>query len=572
MHRRRQNNQYSLILSALVFLTSFFAMPRSSSAYEKSPVVHETIDDSAKGNPPIHFLYQVPKLSKGPRALFLLFHGCAHDAFDWFEGKEESCAECRGLPVEVQIAHFAYEQNMAVLAISSLQGCWQQNPDSGRVYKVLKAFSEKDGSDIGDLADKEHVDVYAFGASSGGSFVSHILPQIFDDHFGHLKMRLKGVISQIAPPPELGKITLPMVFSHMPKDVRIARAVRSAVVEMEKSSDVPVKESELHPMKVHETFFRDNAPPGYYETHESEKMFEALKLNGYLDDDGYLKEDPRRSDWRNVICGSLEGENRLAPDAPCENNKSWTSELMNVAWASHEMRFDTFAEDLKFLMEASHFGNQAIEFEDELDENNDMEFHEKREDEGPAPAPSATEEFNLMSQSGDGERMPTRANRPTKRGQPEFPPHWGPVPRMQTRDYRQYPPPYEEYFGSGTVVKWILKQQDMDRENPERAPKEDEGEEAEATKLSHNDEEDGEGTQSEEIEFPKRWGDPPDIQTMDYVELPPPYGHGSSTLRSWIEENLRRDAEFRIPKRREKPAAVEEEEEEEEEEENGNEL
>jgi hypothetical protein len=59
---------------------------------------------------------------------------------------------------------------------------------------------------------------------------------------------------------------------------------------------------------------------------------------------------------------------------------------------------------------------------------------------------------------------------------------------------------------------------------------------------------------------------------MDYVELPPPYGHGSSTLRSWIEENLRRDAEFRIPKRREKPAAVEEEEEEEEEEENGNEL
>ena len=56
---------------------------------------------------------------------------------------------------------------------------------------------------------------------------------------------------------------------------------------------------------------------------------------------------------------------------------------------------------------------------------------------------------------------------------------------------------------------------------------------------------------------------------MDYVELPPPYGHGSSTLRNWIEENLRRDAEFRL-KRREKPEV--EEEEEEEEEEGGNEL
>jgi hypothetical protein len=41
-------------------------------------------------------------------------------------------------------------------------------------------------------------------------------------------------------------------------------------------------------------------------------------------------------------------------------------------------------------------------------------------------------------------------------------------------------------------------------------------------------------------------------------------------LRNWIEENLRRDAEFRLPKRREKPEV--EEEEEEEEEEGGNEL
>ena len=39
---------------------------------------------------------------------------------------------------------------------------------------------------------------------------------------------------------------------------------------------------------------------------------------------------------------------------------------------------------------------------------------------------------------------------------------------------------------------------------------------------------------------------------MDYVKLPAPYGHGSSTLRNWIIENLRRDAEFRLPKQRTK--------------------
>ena len=561
-----RKNSIALRFVRLLFLAAFVMV---ATAYEKSPVVTETIGDDSNGED-IQYLYKVPKLSSGPRALFLLFHGCAHDAFDWFEKEENNCPKCRGLPIEVSIAHFAYEQNMAVLAISSNKGCWQRNPDASRVYKVLKNFSEKDGTDIGDLAHKEHVDVYAFGASSGGTFVSHVLPQIFEDHFGHLKMRLKGAISQIAAPPEVEKITLPMVFSHMPKDERIARAVRNTVDQMQKSSDVPVKESELHPMKLHETFFRDNAPPGYYETYESEKMFEALKTNGYLDDEGYLKEDPRRSDWRDVVCGSLEGENRFAPDSPCENNKSWTSELMNVAWASHEMRFDTFAEDVKFLIEASHFGNRAIEFEDELDDSNDLEFHEKRasqEGEGPAPAPSARD-FDLMSQSGgENGRTPTRTNRPTKRGQPEFPSHWGPVPLLQTRDYRQYPPPYDEYFGSGTVVKWILKQQDMDRENPERAAKNNE---EEATKQSGDDEDDGEAEQKEEIEFPKRWGDPPEIQTMDYVELPPPYGHGSSTLRNWIEENLRRDAEFRLPKRREKPEV--EEEEEEEEEEGGNEL
>ena len=126
---------------------------------------------------------------------------------------------------------------------------------------------------------------------------------------------------------------------------------------------------------INGTFFRDNAPPGYYETYESENMFEALKKNGYLDEEGHLKEDPRRSNWRDVVCGSLE-ENKLAPDSPCENNKSWTSELMNVAWASHEMRVDTFAEDLKFLLEASHYGNRAIEFEDELDNENNFDFHE----------------------------------------------------------------------------------------------------------------------------------------------------------------------------------------------------
>ncbi|CAN5470586.1 hypothetical protein BH23VER1_BH23VER1_01240 [soil metagenome] len=38
--------------------------------------------------------------------------------------------------------------------------------------------------------------------------------------------------------------------------------------------------------------------------------------------------------------------------------------------------------------------------------------------------------------------------------------------------------------------------------------------------------------------FPVSWGDPPAIQTMDYRPLPGGYGYGSSTVASWIAQNL----------------------------------
>ena len=45
--------------------------------------------------------------------------------------------------------------------------------------------------------------------------------------------------------------------------------------------------------------------------------------------------------------------------------------------------------------------------------------------------------------------------------------------------------------------------------------------------------------------FPKHWGEPPAIQTRDYVKLPGGYGFGSSTLARWIEENMKSDARKR---------------------------
>jgi DNA repair exonuclease SbcCD ATPase subunit len=60
--------------------------------------------------------------------------------------------------------------------------------------------------------------------------------------------------------------------------------------------------------------------------------------------------------------------------------------------------------------------------------------------------------------------------------------------------------------------------------------------------------------------FPLRWGKPPLRQVKDLVELPGNFGKGSSTLASWIKENLNKDiekknAEIRRP---EKPEISEE--------------
>ncbi|MFT4718508.1 MAG: hypothetical protein ACI9IL_000842, partial [Rickettsiales bacterium] len=41
--------------------------------------------------------------------------------------------------------------------------------------------------------------------------------------------------------------------------------------------------------------------------------------------------------------------------------------------------------------------------------------------------------------------------------------------------------------------------------------------------------------------YPKHWGEPPEIQTMDYVQFPLDYGYGSSTKKNWIAENITKD-------------------------------
>jgi hypothetical protein len=54
-------------------------------------------------------------------------------------------------------------------------------------------------------------------------------------------------------------------------------------------------------------------------------------------------------------------------------------------------------------------------------------------------------------------------------GKKAYPAHWGNPPLIQTRDFRELPGGYGK--GSGTLAKWIAKNMEADKKNPDRAKK-----------------------------------------------------------------------------------------------------
>jgi len=93
----------------------------------------------------------------------------------------------------------------------------------------------------------------------------------------------------------------------------------------------------------------------------------------------------------------------------------------------------------------------------------------------------------------------------------KFPEHWGPTPQIQTADLVELPKPFGK--GSSTLKSWI--EMNLEKDAAEPKPK--------------------------TSKYPEHWGTPPRIQTRDIVDLPAPYGKGSSTLRNWILKNQKND-------------------------------
>ncbi|KAJ8907555.1 hypothetical protein NDN08_007666 [Rhodosorus marinus] len=274
---------------------------------------------------------------KRPIGILMLLPGCHHTALDFFP-KGRLCDTCIGLPAETSIIRVAVGKGLFPVAVSPTGVCWNTEKDSDDLQRISQTLNELIvGQSLSNLP------LFVFGASSGGVMAS-VLPSLFN---------VSGLVIQIASSASedllshehsiTGKYP-PSVYMHMPRDLVTAARVEDDLEVLDRIQ-APSKEIRLLPKQIDESFFSSQAEG--ITSEESKTMFAALKEVGVLDADGRLNSDPRTSSWRETLSKSVP---RLAHDDGFRPDESPVAELLNIAYAQHELSADGIEQALEFLI------------------------------------------------------------------------------------------------------------------------------------------------------------------------------------------------------------------------------
>ena len=180
--------------------------------------------------------------------------------------------------------------------------------------------------------------IYLLGASSGGSFAfefAYYSKTLYN-------IDISGVCVQIsAGGRHAMEYHIPVIFLHMPRDTRTANAV-SKNYRILSTAQICTEEKLCHPKSLLSGDFFYRHGQALSET-DSKLFTEALIKARYVDAQGILTEDPRFSNWREIALKSIP---HIAPvKDSLVADQSPISELMNVAWASHEIT-DEYIDDV----------------------------------------------------------------------------------------------------------------------------------------------------------------------------------------------------------------------------------
>ena len=281
------------------------------------------IYDNIKG---IEAVYQLPK---SPKLIVVLLHGCSHSATDFYP-KNEKCINCIGLPVEVSIVTELLTNNAIPLAISSRNRdhkCWSVEEDD------TKLISESILYFLQHIVRDTTLPIYIFGASSGGSYASY-----YSQHASQHGVTISGVIVQISPlhintMPPTG-YNIPNAIIHMSKDKRMSKYIRHQITKL--ATYFPIQEYIIHPIPLSIQHFSP-----ILNSIDANNFINALYKAGLLNDTYYLLHDPREvrimtPSWRAIAQQTLP-QDIISKDNNLTADVSGISELMNVAYASHEI-------------------------------------------------------------------------------------------------------------------------------------------------------------------------------------------------------------------------------------------
>ncbi|KAM5580003.1 hypothetical protein ABKV19_009640 [Rosa sericea] len=254
-------------------------------------------------------IWQIPD---SPKAVLFLAHGCDGRAANFWD-KSSTCPNCVGLPEERLIALHALALKFTVLTISSKERCWAFGKEIVIVKDIITWWVKKN--------KLEKLPLVALGASSGGYFVSMLATEL---KFSSITLMIaEGMFDHI----DIKENYPPTLFVHMPKDVFRQKKI-AEYMEVLKSNGVDVEEIECmeFPLSPH---LLANRIPGLDQS-VSAKLFDLFRHEGFIDENGYMKNDGRRTHWKEAVRKS----NIIFLDKQLAH---YIQEELNLAFAFHEM-------------------------------------------------------------------------------------------------------------------------------------------------------------------------------------------------------------------------------------------
>lgn len=254
----------------------------------------------------------ISQIPDSPKAVLFLAHGCNGRAANFWD-KTPECLDCVGLPEERLIVLHALRHKYAVLAISSVGRCWSYGKERSVVAGIIRWWIGKH--------KLEKLPLVALGASSGGYFVSALATDL---RFSSITLMIaEGMFNRM----DIPKDYPPTLFVHMPKDE--ARKLRvDENMEVLRKKGIDVAEVKCMEFPLSPNFLADRIPG--LDQAISVELFTLFKEKGFIDENGYMRNDGRLTRWK----AALRESNILLADHSLVNH---IQEELNLAFAYHEM-------------------------------------------------------------------------------------------------------------------------------------------------------------------------------------------------------------------------------------------